>query len=219
MFCSLESMMNIFLVLKQGMLEYLPEGTLELLVPHAVDEGVHSWRHHCVQKWHHQVQGWGGDGGRLQVGKHASADQQGEHSKVREARIRQSIREQEEKEEQLQKAETVELKKVAKLYKEKIQQEKRVAREVARKEKEKEKEKAKKAAQRAAQKSVRNAEKALQLSQKGKRKASQAPWQSRKRQKHVVDALDTGEALVGVSTTPVISTRRGRSIKLSDRHK
>ena len=34
--------MNISLVLKQGMLEYLPEGTLELVVPHAVYEGVHS---------------------------------------------------------------------------------------------------------------------------------------------------------------------------------
>ena len=42
--------MNIFLVVKQGMLEYLPEGTLELLVPHAVDEGVQCWRHHRVQK-------------------------------------------------------------------------------------------------------------------------------------------------------------------------
>lgn len=34
--------MNIFLMVKQGMLEYLPEGNLELLVPHAVDEGVQS---------------------------------------------------------------------------------------------------------------------------------------------------------------------------------
>ena len=79
--------------------------------------------------------------------------------KVREARTRQSIREREEKDQQLQKADRAELKKAAKLYKEKIQQEKRVAREVARKEKEKEK--AEKAAQRAAQKSARDAEKAL----------------------------------------------------------
>ena len=40
--------------------------------------------------------------------------------KVREARVRQSVKEQEEKEQQLQKAETAELKKAAKLYKEKI---------------------------------------------------------------------------------------------------
>ncbi|KAF1999364.1 hypothetical protein P154DRAFT_401375, partial [Amniculicola lignicola CBS 123094] len=44
--------------------------------------------------------------------------------KIREAHVRQSIREQEEKEQQLQKAETAELRKAAKLYKEKIQQEK-----------------------------------------------------------------------------------------------
>jgi hypothetical protein len=137
--------------------------------------------------------------------------------KVREARVRQSIKEREDKEEQLQKAETAELRKAAKLYKEKIQQEKRVAREVAKKEKEKER--ADKAAQRAAQKSARDAEKALQLSQKGKRKASQAPLQRRKRQKRVVDALDTGEASEGASATPAISTRHGRSVKLPNRYK
>ena len=82
--------------------------------------------------------------------------------KVREARTRQLIREREEKDQQLQKADRAELKKSAKLYKEKIQQEKRIAREVAKKEKEKEK--AEKAAQRAAQKSAYDAEKALQLS-------------------------------------------------------
>ena len=136
---------------------------------------------------------------------------------MREARTRQSIREQEEKDQQLQKVDRAELKKAAKLYKEKIRQEKRVAREAARKEKEKER--AEKAAQRAAQKSARDAEKALQLSQKGKRKASQAPLQRRKRQKRVVDALDTGEASEGVSATPAISTRRGRSVKLPDRYK
>ncbi|KAF2683601.1 DDE-domain-containing protein [Lentithecium fluviatile CBS 122367] len=67
--------------------------------------------------------------------------------KVREARVRQSIKEREDKEQQLQKAETAELKKAAKLYKEKIQQEKRVAREVAKEAKEKER--AEKATQRA----------------------------------------------------------------------
>ncbi|KAF2875808.1 hypothetical protein BDV95DRAFT_615764 [Massariosphaeria phaeospora] len=51
--------------------------------------------------------------------------------KIREARVRQSVREQEEKEQQLQKAETAELRKAAKLYKEKIAEEKRIAREAA----------------------------------------------------------------------------------------
>jgi hypothetical protein len=137
--------------------------------------------------------------------------------KIREARVRQSIREQEEKEQQLQKAETAELKKAAKLYKDKIQQEKRAAREAARKAKEEER--AEKAAQRKAQKATCNTEKALQLSQKGKRKASQPSLQSRKRQKRSVDALDVGEASEGASSTPAISTRRGRSVKLPDRYK
>ena len=56
-----------------------PESLLDLLVPHAVDHGVHDWRYHRVQHCHQQVQGWGGDGGRLQVGKHGSADKQGDH--------------------------------------------------------------------------------------------------------------------------------------------
>ena len=45
-FCSPERVMNIFLMENQCILEYFPEGTLGLLVPHAVDEGVHSWRNH-----------------------------------------------------------------------------------------------------------------------------------------------------------------------------
>ena len=79
-------MMNIFLIVKQGMLEYLPKGTLKLLVPHAVDEGVHSWRHYRIQNRHQQVQGWGGDRGGLQIRKCGSADKEGDHSQVREAR-------------------------------------------------------------------------------------------------------------------------------------
>jgi hypothetical protein len=137
--------------------------------------------------------------------------------KIREARVRQSVREQEEKEQQLQKAETAELKKAARLYKEKIRQEKQAAREAAKKAREKEK--AKKAAQREAQKATRNTEKALQLSQKGKRKASEPPLQSRKRQKCGVDALDVREASEGASSTPAISTRRGRNVKLPSRYK
>ncbi|KAK7178661.1 uncharacterized protein CC84DRAFT_1170159 [Paraphaeosphaeria sporulosa] len=60
----------------------------------------------------------------------------------------QSIKEREDKEEQLQEAETAELRKAAKLYREKIQQDKRFAREVAKEAKERER--AEKAAQRGA---------------------------------------------------------------------
>jgi len=137
--------------------------------------------------------------------------------KVREARVRQAIKEREEKEQQLQKAKVAELKKAAKLYKEKIQQEKRAAREAAKEAKEKER--AKKAAQRAAQKSANNTEKALQLSQKAKRKASQPSLQSRKRQKRIVDALDVGEASEGASAAPTKTTRRGRNVKLPNRYR
>ncbi|KAK4805991.1 hypothetical protein QYF61_006968, partial [Mycteria americana] len=55
-------------------------GILELLVPQAVDEGVHCWRNHRVENSHHQIQGCGGDGEGLQVGNHASTDKQGDHS-------------------------------------------------------------------------------------------------------------------------------------------
>ena len=57
--------------------------------------------------------------------------------KVREARVRQSVKEQDEKEQALQKADRAELKKAAKLYKEKIAQEKLVAREAAKEAREK----------------------------------------------------------------------------------
>ena len=68
------------------MLKYFPQGIFDLFVPHAVDEGVHYWRHHRIQNSHHQVQGWGGGGGGLQVGKDGSADKQADHGQVREAR-------------------------------------------------------------------------------------------------------------------------------------
>ncbi|KAK4806041.1 hypothetical protein QYF61_007018 [Mycteria americana] len=51
--------------------------------PHPLNEGVHCWRNQRVQNCHHQIQGWGGDGGGLQVGKHGSAEKQGDHGQVR----------------------------------------------------------------------------------------------------------------------------------------
>ena len=52
-----------------------------------------------------------------------------------------------------------------------------------------EKERAEKAAERAREKEARDAAKALQSAQKGKRMASQPSIQSNKRQKRVVDAV------------------------------
>jgi len=137
--------------------------------------------------------------------------------KVREARARQSVKVQEEKEQQLQKDETAELRKAAKLYKEKIAEEKRVAREAAKVAREKEK--AEKAAERARKKEARNAAKALQTAQKGKRKASQPPTQSNKRQKRVVDAVVAAEASGAASAAPPRTTRHGRNVKLPSKYK
>ncbi|KAF1973280.1 hypothetical protein BU23DRAFT_465203, partial [Bimuria novae-zelandiae CBS 107.79] len=109
------------------------------------------------------------------------------------------------------------LRKAAKLYKEKIAEEKRVGREAAKVAREKER--AEKAAERARQKEARDAAKALQSTQKGKRKASQPPTQSNKRQKRVVDAVATKEALGAVLVAPPKTTRRGRNVKLLSKYK
>jgi len=137
--------------------------------------------------------------------------------KVREARVRQSVKEQEEKERRLQKAETAKLRKAAKLYKEKIVEEKRVAREAAKVAREKER--AEKAAERAREKEARDAAKALQSAQKGKRMASQPSIQSNKRQKRVVDAVLTTDASGAASAAPTKTTRRGRNVKLPCKYK
>lgn len=136
--------------------------------------------------------------------------------KVREARVRQSMKEQEEKERQLQKAETAELRKAAKLCKERIAEEKRVAQEAAKVAREKER--AEMAAERARQKEAYNAEKAPRSTQKGKRKASQPSIQSNKRQKRVVDAVATEEASGAASAAPTKTTRRGRNVKLPSKY-
>ena len=51
------------LVLTLSQLNEFLQCLLELLVPQAVDERVHCWRHHHVQNSHHQIQNLGGDGG------------------------------------------------------------------------------------------------------------------------------------------------------------
>ena len=103
------------------------------------------------------------------------------------------------------------------MYKEQIAQEKRVEREAAKVVKEKEKaEKATNAAEKLRQ---RDAAKALQLSQKGKRKASRPPKQTIKRKKQVVDTLDNEEYSGGASAALPVTTRRGRNVTLPSRYK
>ncbi|KAF1973682.1 hypothetical protein BU23DRAFT_463929, partial [Bimuria novae-zelandiae CBS 107.79] len=108
------------------------------------------------------------------------------------------------------------LRKAAKLCKEKITKEKRVAREAAKVAREKER--AEKAAERARERKACDAAKALQSAQKGKRKASQPSTQSNKRQKRVVDAVVTADALGAASAAPTKTTRRGRNVKLPSRY-
>ena len=49
-------MLNIFLMEKQCILKYFPEGSTDLLVPQAVDEGVQHGGHHGVEHRGHLVQ-------------------------------------------------------------------------------------------------------------------------------------------------------------------
>jgi hypothetical protein len=100
--------------------------------------------------------------------------------KVQEARSREPVRQEEEQAENLKKAEMTELRRANKLYNEKIAQEKREQRVREKEERErvraeKAKEAAKRKAQRERDKQAHDATKAIQLPQRGKRKASTAP--------------------------------------------
>ncbi len=136
---------------------------------------------------------------------------------LKEARWRERVRQQEERAEELQRVETKELKKSARLYKEKIIAKKRVARE---------KERAVKAevlaeqrAAKQAEKDARNTIKALQLSQKGKRKASRAPIGKNKRSKSGGQTIGFTEAVSAILAAPTRTTRTGRTTRLPRKFK
>jgi hypothetical protein len=135
--------------------------------------------------------------------------------KVREAKARETVREQEENKTKLQKARN-------KIEREENQLRRQVEREAKRTERERlvvvrEKERAEKAAERERQKHQRNAAKAIKLSQKGKRKASQVAPSSRKRQKRVVDEGAAAQVQPEPSAAPLRITSRGRSVKLPNK--
>ena len=90
--------------------------------------------------------------------------------KVREANARLAVKEREDKEERIRKADNKAFKQAASDYKKNIAAEKRVAAAIVKEEREKEK----KAAQRAAEVEAQNTKKATQTSQKGKHKALKA---------------------------------------------
>jgi hypothetical protein len=132
--------------------------------------------------------------------------------KIREARAREVVRRREEHKLQLQKADSKRLKEAAKLYKAKIKEEQRVARERAKKEREKER--AEKKAKRKRLEQQRNTAKALQLSQRSERKASQAPLSNNKRQKRSGSSAAAAAPVEAPSAIPPPKTLRGRSMRL-----
>ena len=83
----------------------------------------------------------------------------------------------------------------------------------------KQQEKADKAAAWAAQKEACNTEKAIQLSQKGKRKASRSHLQSNKHARRVGDGAAADEAAGAAPAPPAVTTRCGRNITLPSKYK
>jgi hypothetical protein len=80
------------------------------------------------------------------------------------------------------------------------------------------KEAAKKAAQKQRQKKTCNAAKAIQLPQKGKRKASQPPIPKNKRQKQCSNAAHSGARAEAPTPLPPVTTRSGRNVKLPSKY-
>jgi hypothetical protein len=138
-------------------------------------------------------------------------------SKVREARAREKVRVEEERQHQLKKAEMKDLREANKLYKSKVAEEKRLARERAKVVREKEK--AEKLLERQRQKEKRDAEKAIKLSQSGKRKASAPIKPSNKRQKR--SGVDAGGGVAPKrSPAPLTkTTSRGRNVHLPSKYR
>ena len=132
--------------------------------------------------------------------------------KIREARAREVVKQRDEQEKKLKKFEMKELRESAKLYKQKVAEEKRVERERVRMAREKER--AEKAAEKQHQKEMRDSAKALQLSQLGKRKASKSSLTPNKRRKQMGGAGASVVAVVEPSALPTRVTSRGRNVSL-----
>jgi hypothetical protein len=137
--------------------------------------------------------------------------------KIREARFQESVKQQLEHEEQLQQADAKALKQAAKLYKERVAEEKRMARKGAKVQKERER--AAKAAERAAKAEANDTRKAIQQSQLGKRKASQATLSKHKRQRRIGGAAARAASLEAAPAAPPMINRRGRTINLPLKYK
>jgi hypothetical protein len=131
--------------------------------------------------------------------------------KIREARAREVVIEKEAYELRLQKANDKELKAAATLYKQKIQEERLVARERAKVVREKER--VEKATERARKQEALNTKRAIQQSQLGKMKASQALPPKNKRQKRSGDGATVRVVPAPPPSPPPRTTTRGRNVK------
>ncbi|KAI1514559.1 Pogo transposable element [Pyrenophora tritici-repentis] len=113
---------------------------------------------------------------------------------------------------QARKADAKQLREAKKLLSEKSKQEAQEKRE--RDKMVKEKENADKAARREQQKQQENSDKAIQPSQKGKRKASRPLPKQKKRQKRVDGSVASGVAIEATPAQPARTSRGGRNIKI-----
>jgi hypothetical protein len=125
--------------------------------------------------------------------------------KVRQARDDEAARQLQQQQEVLQKAEKTHLKEQARLYKLQVAEEKRVEKE--RLKEVRAKERAEKEAQKEAQKALRDSQKAIQPSQSGKRKASQAYKPPKKRHKGSGDGAARVEAPSAAIPAPPKKTK------------
>jgi hypothetical protein len=139
--------------------------------------------------------------------------------KVEEARKREKTKQQEQHSEELRKAEIAELRKANKLYKEKIAEEKRVKQ--AREKEEREQAKAQKAAEEAERraqkecdKELQNAQKAIQLSQRGRGRPSKATIAKKKPARRSVGARRAPKPATPPLPSRTYKTRSGRTATL-----
>ncbi|KAI1681768.1 Membrane protein [Pyrenophora tritici-repentis] len=137
--------------------------------------------------------------------------------KLREARAREAVRERDETEEKLQKAQAKKQRKEAQLQRQVELEQRRVERQ--RLKEAKELERAEKAAERARKVEAQHQKKTIQQAQQRKRKASQVTLSSNKRQKRASAAHAGDQARDGPSAALPKVTLRGRNVSLPQKHR
>ncbi|KAF7448137.1 TolA Membrane protein [Pyrenophora tritici-repentis] len=137
--------------------------------------------------------------------------------KLREARAREAVRERDETEEKLQKAQAKKQRKEAQLQRQVELEQRRVERQ--RLKEAKELERAEKAAERARKVEAQHQKKTIQQAQQRKRKASQVTLSSNKRQKRASAAHAGDQARDGPSAALPKVTLRGRNVSLPQKYR